>query len=300
MNCKNCNTSFEGLFCPNCGQKSSVKRLSILTVFNDFVLAITDTERGFLKTVVDLSQRPGPMVKSYAQGQRARYISAGKYTFFLVVLFTINISFLEDHFGFFKGLTEKINSIEVNYNSDDSAKKGFWVKNNYGKKKENKINLDFTGIKKTITGEKALQFVKTLMPMVQSKLFDYSKLLVISWLPLFAILSFIFFFKAPYNFAEHFTFNAFVFSHMLLIFMALSPLFWLVPNLSGTTFYAISIAMTFYLGFSYMQFFKGQSYLVVKTISALSIGLVSYFTLLTVLITSLMVYLIYENKHFLD
>ena len=220
MICKNCKTDFKGNFCPQCGQKAAVKRLSLLAVFNDFVLAITDTERGFLKTVLDLSQRPGPMVEKYISGKRARYISAGKYTFFLVVLFTINISFLENHFGFFRSLTEKVHHLEFSdqglyvkndNKQEESKKEDPQDKVDLPVKKDKRVNINMFGIHKELSHQEALQFIKTFMPLVHSKLFDYSKYLTISWIPLFSILSFLFFFRSPYNFAEHFTFNAFVF-----------------------------------------------------------------------------------------
>lgn len=307
MQCLNCETQFEGNYCPQCNQKSSTKRLSVLTVIQDFLNAISDSEKGFLKTVIDLSQNPGQTINNYIKGKRSRYLSAGKYTFFITVLFTINITYLEHHFGMFESLINSLDDATVSLDEKNNihiGNSGVVKKENFKEVKENEkidINFDFLGkhIEKKASREEFLAFIQKIVPHFHRTLFDILKFLIIVWIPIFAFFSYFIFFKAPYNFAEHITFNSYVFSHLLLIMILTSPAYWIFPGLGGVTFSATMISALFYIFYSYMQFFEMRPYRLLKSGLAVSLSLFTYITTLFVLMIALAIYIAVENIHLL-
>lgn len=82
--CKNCNNSYDGNFCNECGQKASVAELTLYDMFHESWLAITNTDNGILRLVKDLFIRPKSVYLNYFSGQRKKYFSP--VTFFLITV----------------------------------------------------------------------------------------------------------------------------------------------------------------------------------------------------------------------
>jgi hypothetical protein len=308
IQCLNCGTTFSGWFCPECGQKSQTKRLTLFAVTKDFVDAVSDSDKGFLKTVLDLSQNPGQMLRNYISGKRQRYLSAGKYTFFLVILFTINISYLESHFGFFEKLTGLLEQSQVtqvgdNIHLTDKRTQQEIVKKNPSavqvtdKKNNVRLNFEIFGEKvdKTATKAEFLSFMKMLIPKYHKSLFDSLKIFVILWIPIFSLFSFIFFRKSGYNFAEHMTINSYIYSQLLLIFILLSGFYWVFPEAVSSTILSTLAATTLYLFYSYMQIFTSKRYQLAKSFGAIAMGGITYMTALIALISVQLFYVALKN-----
>lgn len=295
LKCLNCQTEFTGFFCPQCGQKSKTRRLTVLAVVKDFMDALSDSDKGFLRTVIDLSQNPGSMLYDYISGKRQRYLSAGKYSFFLIVLFTVNISLLENHYGFFQKLVQKVDGVASSITHDevqktdenptrDTSKPAMGIiKSSDSETVELKFNWFGTEVNKEVTYKRALLFLKYLIPQYNRALFDYLKFFIILWIPIFAFFSFFFFFRSSFNFAEHITINAYLYSHVLLIMTMFSPLYWVLPDLAGTTLLTSCLAAGFFLVYSYLDIFKGRNYLIVKTMSSFTCAMTTYLLALTIL-----------------
>ncbi len=73
LTCLNCGKEFEGLFCPQCGQKASVKRLTFSSLAGEVVHFFTHLEHGFLYTTYCFLRRPGVSSLEYVAGKRNRY-----------------------------------------------------------------------------------------------------------------------------------------------------------------------------------------------------------------------------------
>ncbi len=307
IQCLNCQTLYSGWFCPECGQKAQTKRLTTFAVIRDFLDALSDSDRGFLKTCIDLSQHPGNMLQDYLAGKRKRYLSAGKYTFLFVVLFTLNISLLEKHYGFFENLTTMIDQFSVTQDgdnihlTDEKYQAKLLQETPSAQKIENdeKLNLEFNWfgrqIEKKPTRKEFLEFIKFLLPKYHKTLFDTLKVFLVLWIPVFSVFSFFFFRKQKLNFAEHITINSFVYSQLLLISILLSAFYWLLPSFNGTTLFTTIIATTFYLFFSYLQFFSTSRRRLLKTILSVGFSGFAYLTLLFALVLSQIAYVAILN-----
>ncbi len=83
MECKNCNTIFEGNYCNNCGQKAGEKRFMLSNLPGEFLHGFYHVHSGLLFTIRELFIRPGETLRGYIYGKRVKYFSP--FTYLLLV-----------------------------------------------------------------------------------------------------------------------------------------------------------------------------------------------------------------------
>jgi len=83
MECKNCNTTFEGNYCNNCGQKAGEKRFKLTNLPGEFLHGFYHVHRGLLFTIGELFIRPGETIRGYISGKRVKYFNP--FTYLLLV-----------------------------------------------------------------------------------------------------------------------------------------------------------------------------------------------------------------------
>lgn len=92
--CNNCGESFEGAFCPRCGQSASIKRLS----FNSLILQTADVwgmgNRSMPRLLGHLLSRPGYMIRDYIKGHRQPYFPPIKTIFILTTIYILLVNLL--------------------------------------------------------------------------------------------------------------------------------------------------------------------------------------------------------------
>ncbi len=71
--CRNCGMEVTGKYCPECGQKTTTRRLTLSASVANFINAVFHIERGLFKTSLQLFYRPGYMSRDYIEGQRMAY-----------------------------------------------------------------------------------------------------------------------------------------------------------------------------------------------------------------------------------
>ena len=103
--CKNCDHSFEGNFCSNCGQKTNTKRLDWNYIFNELKYTFLHINGGLLFTCKELLTRPGDMVKEFIEGKRVKH-----YKPILLVFVLAGISSLLLHYNGDLLVMEKMSS----------------------------------------------------------------------------------------------------------------------------------------------------------------------------------------------
>ncbi|ACB75735.1 DUF3667 domain-containing protein [Opitutus terrae] len=85
MRCLNCSEEFTGRYCPHCGQRSGVTRLTMRTLL-DYVTELANWERGLMHTAAALLRRPGGTIEDYLAGKRADYVNPAKFLALMVSL----------------------------------------------------------------------------------------------------------------------------------------------------------------------------------------------------------------------
>lgn len=85
--CKNCNEPIHQKYCPNCGQKTSVGRISLPQLIKDLPHAVFHVDRGFLFNLNQFFRRPGPAILDYFAGKRKAFFHPAS---FLVIALILN------------------------------------------------------------------------------------------------------------------------------------------------------------------------------------------------------------------
>jgi len=88
MKCMNCGSDFSTPYCGQCGQEASAARVTPAELKRGFLRAVS-LERGWIHTMVDLTVRPGTMVRNYLDGKRVAYIGPFKYALTMVGLYIL-------------------------------------------------------------------------------------------------------------------------------------------------------------------------------------------------------------------
>ena len=71
--CKNCNTTFDGIFCPQCGQAAHTNRIDAMYFLHDIPHSIFHVDKGFPYTFSQLIKRPAHALNEYLDGRRVKY-----------------------------------------------------------------------------------------------------------------------------------------------------------------------------------------------------------------------------------
>ena len=80
--CKNCDSKFEGTYCPNCSQSINANsRLTIKGIVTDFIDTTFSLDNGFIYTLWNLLKKPGDVARRFIEGKRKQYTNPVKYLF---------------------------------------------------------------------------------------------------------------------------------------------------------------------------------------------------------------------------
>lgn len=93
--CLNCSREIAGNFCPDCGQKANMHRITFgHFVAHDLLHGMFHLERGIVFTLKDALVRPGKAALDYISGKRIAY-----YNVFYLSLILIGLAIVLYHFG---------------------------------------------------------------------------------------------------------------------------------------------------------------------------------------------------------
>jgi len=88
--CKNCETHFEGHYCPNCGQAVREYDKPFSFIFYNFLGDFFSFDTRFFRSLVALVVKPGFLTKEYFDGRRVRYAPPFRiYIFVSFILFLL-------------------------------------------------------------------------------------------------------------------------------------------------------------------------------------------------------------------
>ncbi len=103
MNCKNCNSNLrlEYRFCPGCGAKTEVHRITFKALLSDFIDRLFDLDNSVVRTFTGLFVKPEAVIDGYMTGLRKRYLNPVSYlgialTLSGVIMFLIQRFFKEN------------------------------------------------------------------------------------------------------------------------------------------------------------------------------------------------------------
>jgi hypothetical protein len=94
-NCLNCGQSLEQQpnYCPACGQKTTVHRISFHELWHDVVHYFTHADKGVFHLFAQLAKRPGGVAKEYIEGKRSKYFKPLNFWLLVAGILVIVTSF---------------------------------------------------------------------------------------------------------------------------------------------------------------------------------------------------------------
>lgn len=131
MTCINCQQEVSGKFCSNCGQRSTVKRITFREGWNDFWSRVYGFDGMFPRTLRDLTLRPGKVATQYVAGNRVQYYGPVGYFFLMLTLNILAMSMLDIDMAEFSKTVNPIGEVKEG-TGQDQFNKGLmgWIQNN--------------------------------------------------------------------------------------------------------------------------------------------------------------------------
>jgi hypothetical protein len=236
--CKNCQTTFEGKFCPNCSQKADTHRFTLMHFGHDFFHALTHTDKGIFFLNKKLFTQPGVVVREYNSGQRKKYFNP--ITFLLITMaLQIYVTKKTDFYNVLIVSAEKF----VNELSQNSPE----------------VKSD---------SHEALENAKKQTP----KILENSKLIAFTFIPILALLTWLFFWKSGFNYAENLVFNVFLQGQANLLFLIICIVpFLFYPPIAFWVIYIHLVVVWAYSLFASRQFYQQRKWVTFFKVSMVQI-----------------------------
>ncbi|WP_420552668.1 DUF3667 domain-containing protein [Tenacibaculum aiptasiae] len=95
MKCISCNNMHEENYCPHCGEKKNVKRITFPSMFQYAISSIIDMDKGFLFNVKSLFTNPKKIITNYILGKRKDILNPISFLIFSITIYLIIETFLK-------------------------------------------------------------------------------------------------------------------------------------------------------------------------------------------------------------
>jgi hypothetical protein len=92
MVCISCKNEHDENYCPNCGEKNGVKKITFVSIIEDVFSSVTSMDRGFLYNMKTISLKPQKIASDYINGKRKGILNPVSYLIFSVTIYLIVIT----------------------------------------------------------------------------------------------------------------------------------------------------------------------------------------------------------------
>ena len=89
ITCKNCNKTYTGHFCTNCGQPAATHKLNFHFIWHDIQHAFFHFDKGVLFTAKELFTRPGNSIREFIEGKRVKHFKPISLVIILATLYGV-------------------------------------------------------------------------------------------------------------------------------------------------------------------------------------------------------------------
>ncbi len=96
MICVSCNKEHSEKFCPNCGEKSGIKKITLTSLTEDTISSVTDMDRGFFFNLKTLIFKPQKITADYIRGKRKGILNPISFLIFSITIYLIVITILKN------------------------------------------------------------------------------------------------------------------------------------------------------------------------------------------------------------
>lgn len=118
--CKNCDNTFSGNYCNNCGQHAHIDRIGHGSVWNDIKYGLFHYNSKVGYTTKQLIIRPGNTIREYIAGKRVKHFQPLSYVVILTGVYALlhhffHIEFVEEGAGINENLDKVAHFVNANY-----------------------------------------------------------------------------------------------------------------------------------------------------------------------------------------
>jgi hypothetical protein len=85
--CVNCNIEFEADFCPKCGEKKSVDRITFQSILESVFSSFIDMDKGLLFNLKNLTLYPKKTILQYIKGKRRQVLNPISYAIITISIY---------------------------------------------------------------------------------------------------------------------------------------------------------------------------------------------------------------------
>ena len=89
VTCKNCDQTYSGHFCNNCGQPADTHKLNLHFIMHDIQHAFFHFDKGVLFTAKELFTRPGDSIREFIEGKRVKHFKPISLVIILATLYGV-------------------------------------------------------------------------------------------------------------------------------------------------------------------------------------------------------------------
>ncbi|MDP2235884.1 MAG: DUF3667 domain-containing protein [Bacteroidales bacterium] len=236
--CENCETIFEGNFCPHCGQSIKTFKKPLKFFILDFAGNLFAFDTRFWQTFTSVLFSPGKMVKEYVGGKRVRYMPPFRFYVFVSFFFFLLLSITTN-----RSIEKNKDNIHITSESIDKAL------NSSDSLEVNSGNAEFLDVNEkkpqttiSVMGSesdphklsKRLKDIQAKPDVYIARFFKYLSWSVFFLMPLLGLFLWLFFQKSEPFYVSHFIFainQHIVFFILLIIIMLLN---FMLPDKKST------------------------------------------------------------------
>ncbi len=89
ITCKNCNKTYTGHFCNNCGQPAATHKLNLHFIWHDIQHGFFHFDSGVLYTAKELYTKPGKSIREFIEGKRVKHFKPISLVIILATLYGV-------------------------------------------------------------------------------------------------------------------------------------------------------------------------------------------------------------------
>lgn len=99
ITCKNCNHTYKGNYCPNCGQQAKTHKLNFHFLLHDIQHGIFHFDNGIFYSIGQLFKRPGHTIREYIEGKRVKHFKPISMVVILASVYGLLIHYFDIRLG---------------------------------------------------------------------------------------------------------------------------------------------------------------------------------------------------------
>lgn len=122
MSCINCEIDFEGDFCPSCGEKKNIDRITFSSIITSVFSGFVDMDKGLLFNIKNLTLFPKKTILDYINGKRRYILNPISYAIITISIYLFLDTLIP------RGVSPKLSKVDVFGAQEMGVKFGYFLR----------------------------------------------------------------------------------------------------------------------------------------------------------------------------